>query len=98
MTTIDSNSCVILGAGAVNTNQITPSKEKPDLHMPFCGAEERDTRILVGSLSLLQGLNFLFSAGFWRIQFPWDLYRKFHEGAVIRDNFCYILPSLAKEE
>ena len=83
----------------MNTNQITPSKEKPDLHMPFCGAEERDTRILVRSLSLLQGLNFLFSAGFWRIQFPWDLYyRNFREGAAIGDNFCYILLSLAKEE
>ena len=42
---------MFLGAGAVNTNQITLSKEKPNLHMPFYGAEERDTRILVGSVA-----------------------------------------------
>ena len=54
-----------LGVGAVNTNQIASSKGKYDLHMPFYGAEERDTRILVGSLLLLEGLKFLVYTGFW---------------------------------
>ena len=82
-TTIDSNSCMFLGVGAVNTNQITLSKEKPDLHMPFYGAEERDTRLLVGSLSLLEGLKFLAHTGFWRIHLlRLLLYHKFCEGVA----------------
>ena len=63
--TMDSSSCVFLGTGAVNTNLITSSKEKPDLHMLFYIAEESDTSILVGSLSLLEGLKFLVYTGFW---------------------------------
>ena len=34
---------MFLGTGAANANQITSSKEKPDLHMPFYGAAERET-------------------------------------------------------
>ena len=43
--------------------------KQPDLHMLFYGAEERDTIILVRSLSLLEGLKFLVYTGFWRIYF-----------------------------
>ena len=66
-TTIDSSSCMFLGAGPVNANQIALNKEKPDLHLLFYVAETSDTSILIGSLSLLEGLKFLFYTGFWQI-------------------------------
>jgi len=43
---------MFLGAGSVNTNQITSSKEKPNLHMPFYRAEESDTSIYIGWVSV----------------------------------------------
>ena len=73
--------------------------KQPDLHLPFCGAEDNLASDWFECLSFLQGLNFLVLSGFWRIQFPWDLYyRKFREGVVILDDLRCILPSLAKEE
>ena len=66
---------------------MTAWSKQPDLRLPFYVAEDNLASDLFKCLSFLQGLNFVLS-GFWRTEFPWDLYyRKFREGVVIGDNF-----------